>query len=182
MSTIDSFIGEVRHRVGRSWRAKFAGAVRSSTVVVPNVVREHQTQVPLTKDQYTVGDFSPDRADEPFGKTIRPRTAQRNLDYANADVSKDSIKGRGKLTGPISDEEPELSDAIAKIHHHVADLLRSPPAVRVRGHAQQRHRPATVLVLGRCARAVLREAHCATQAPCCIPDAVGRNWREYSWV
>jgi hypothetical protein len=98
--------------------------------------------VPLTKDQYTVGDFGPDRADEPFGKTIRSRTTRRNLDYADADVSKDSIKGHGELTGPISDEKLELRDAIAKIHHQVADLLRGPPAVRVRGHAQQVHRPA----------------------------------------
>jgi len=29
---------------------KFAGAVGSSTLVVPNVVREYQTQVPLTED------------------------------------------------------------------------------------------------------------------------------------
>ncbi|HKR52291.1 MAG TPA: hypothetical protein VJT72_22480 [Pseudonocardiaceae bacterium] len=73
--------------------------------------------MPLTKDQYTVGDFSPDRADEPFGKTIHPRTTRRNLDDANADISKDSIEGRGELTDPISDEEPELRDAITKIHH-----------------------------------------------------------------
>ena len=32
---------------------------------------------------------------------------------------------------PISHEEPELRNAIAKIHHRVADLLRSPPAVGV---------------------------------------------------
>jgi hypothetical protein len=67
-STLDPFITEVCHGVGRSCRAKFAGAVRASTVVVPDVLREHHTQVPLTKDQYPVGDFSPDRADEPFGK------------------------------------------------------------------------------------------------------------------
>jgi hypothetical protein len=36
---------------------KFAGAVGSSTVVVPNVVREHHTQVPLTEDQHAVGEF-----------------------------------------------------------------------------------------------------------------------------
>src|SRR5262249_43369700 len=40
-SAPDPFMAEVRHGVGRSWRAKFAGAVGSSTVVVPNVLREH---------------------------------------------------------------------------------------------------------------------------------------------
>jgi hypothetical protein len=67
---------------------------------------------------------------------------RRNLDHADAHIGEDSIERRYKLTGPISDEEPELSDAIAKIHHQIADLLRSPPAVRVRGRAQQVHGPA----------------------------------------
>ncbi len=96
---------------------------------MPNVFREHHTQVPLTEDQYAVGEFGSDRAYEPFGETVRPRAARRNPDYADADVRQDSIEGRGELTGPISDEEPELTDAIAKIHHQIADLLRSPPAV-----------------------------------------------------
>jgi hypothetical protein len=53
--------------------AKFAGTVRSSTVVVPNVFREHHTQVPLAEDQYTVGEFGSGRAYEPFSETVRPR-------------------------------------------------------------------------------------------------------------
>jgi hypothetical protein len=130
---------------------------------VPNVFREHHTQVPLTKDQYPVGDFGSDRADEPFGKTIRLRATRRNLDHADAHVSKDSVEGLGELTGPISDEKLELRDAIAKIHHQIADLLRRPPAVRVRGHAQQMHRPASDLQHEKhidpleCHRAVHRE-------------------------
>ena len=98
-------------------RAKFAGAVRPSTVVVPNVLREHHTQVPLTEDQHAVGAFGSDRAYEPFGETVRPGATRRNLDHADARIGEDSIERRYKLTGPISDEEPELSDAIAKIHH-----------------------------------------------------------------
>ena len=91
-------------------------------------IREHHTQVPLTEDQYAVGEFGSDRAYEPSGETVRPRPTRRNLDYADADVSEDSIEGRCKLTGPIWDEEPELGDAIAKIHHQSAGLLRSPPS------------------------------------------------------
>jgi hypothetical protein len=140
---LDLFVAEICHGVSRSWRAKFAGSVRSPTVVVPDVVREHHTQVPLTEDQYAVDESGSDRADEPFGEIIRPRTTRRNLDYANADVSKDNIKGRAELTGPISDEKPELREAIAQIYHQVAELLRRPPAVRVRGHTQQVHRPAS---------------------------------------
>jgi hypothetical protein len=43
-STLDPFIPEVGHGVGRSWRGTFAGAVRSSTVVALDVLREHHTQ------------------------------------------------------------------------------------------------------------------------------------------
>jgi hypothetical protein len=64
--------------------------------------------VPLTKDQYAVGEFGSDRADEPFDKTIRPRTTRRNHHDADADVSKESIEGRGELTGPISHDVPYL--------------------------------------------------------------------------
>jgi hypothetical protein len=101
-STFDPFIAEVRHGVGRSWRAKFTGAVRSSTVVVPNVFREHQTQVPLTKDQYPVSEFGSDRAYEPFGETVRLRTTRRNPDDPDANVSEDSPSG----SSPVHPKRP----------------------------------------------------------------------------
>jgi hypothetical protein len=72
---------------------------------------------------------------------MRPRTTRRNPDDPDADVSKDSVERRGELTSPISHEKPELGEAITKIHHQIAHLLRRPPAVRVRGHTQQMHRP-----------------------------------------
>src|SRR5437764_15232703 len=59
---------------------KFAGAVGSSTVVVPNVDCEHHTQVPLVEDQHAVSEFGSDSADEPFGETVRLRTPGRNSD------------------------------------------------------------------------------------------------------
>jgi hypothetical protein len=125
--------------VGRLWWAKVTAAVWPSTVVVPNIFREHYTQVPLIEDQYAVGKFGPDRTHEPFGKTVRPRTTRRNPHHADAHIGEDSIERCCELTGPISDQEMELGDAIAKIHHQVADLLGSPSTVRVRGHAQQVH-------------------------------------------
>jgi hypothetical protein len=112
--------------------------------------------VSLTRDQDAVGEFGSDRAYESFGETVRPQAPRRNPDDADAHVGEDSIEGRGELIGPISDEEPELSDAIAKIHHQVADLLGSSPAVRVRGHAQQVHRTAAVWVPNWSSTAVTR--------------------------
>lgn len=124
--------------MSRSWRAKSAGAVRPSTVVVPNVFRDHHTQVPLTEDQYAVGEFGSDRAYEPFGETVRPRAARRNPDYADADVGEDSIEGRGELTGPISDEDRN-------------SLMRSPRSITRLRTCCVVHRPSGfVVVPSRC--------------------------------
>jgi hypothetical protein len=117
--------------------AKFAGTVGPSTVVVPNVLREHQMQVPLTEDQYAVGEFGSDRTHEPFGDTVRPQATRRSPDHADADIGENSIERCNELTGSISDEKPELGDAIAKIHHQIADLLGGPPPVRVRGRTSK---------------------------------------------
>ena len=65
-------MAEVCHGMGWVGRAKVAGTVWPSTVVMPNVLGEHHMQVPLTEDQHAVGEFGSDRADEPFGETIRP--------------------------------------------------------------------------------------------------------------
>jgi hypothetical protein len=105
--------------VARPWWVKFAGAVGSSTVVVPNVVREHHTQVPLTEDQHAVGEFGSDSAGEPFGETVRPRAMRRNPDHVDAHIGQDSVERRGELTGPVSDEDPQLGEVIAEIYHQV---------------------------------------------------------------
>jgi hypothetical protein len=72
--------------VGRPWWVKVAGAVGSSAVVVPDVLGEYHTQVPLIEDQHTVGEFGSKGAHEPFGETVRPWATRRNSDHANADI------------------------------------------------------------------------------------------------
>ena len=83
---------EVRDRVGRVWRAKVAGAVGSSTVVVANVLREHHTQVSLTEDQHAVGEFGPEGAHEPFGEAVRPRATWGNPDHLDAHIGENSVE------------------------------------------------------------------------------------------
>ena len=73
-------------------RAKFAGTVGSSTVVVANVVSEHNTQVPLTEDQHSVGEFGSDGAYESFGETVRPWATRRNLDHLDAHIGEHSVE------------------------------------------------------------------------------------------
>ena len=119
--------------MGRLRWAQFAGAVWPLTVVVSNVFREHRMQVPLTEDQHAVGEFGSDGADEPFGETVPLRAAWRNSDYLYAHIGKDGVEGCGELASPVANEDPELGHAIAQIHHEVADLLGSPPAIGAGG-------------------------------------------------
>ena len=47
-----------------------------------------------------------------------------------------SVERGRELAGPVADEEPELVNSIAEIHHKVGDLLCGPPAVWVGGRAE----------------------------------------------
>jgi hypothetical protein len=86
------------------------------------------------------GEFGSDRADEPFDETVRPRATRRYPDHTDAHIGQDGVERCGELASPISDEEPELGDAIVEVHHEVADLLSGPSAVGVGGRAEQVHR------------------------------------------
>jgi hypothetical protein len=94
--------------MGRLWWAKFAGTVGPSTVVVPNVLCEHHTGVPLTEDQRAVGEFGSEGSHEPFGETVRPGATRWNPDHADAHIGQDRVERRCELAGPVADEEPEL--------------------------------------------------------------------------
>jgi hypothetical protein len=48
---------------------------------------------------------------------------RRNPDRLDAHIGKDRIQRRYELASPVAAEEPEFSDAIAEVHHEVADLL-----------------------------------------------------------
>jgi len=82
---------EICHWVIRLWWAKVAGTVRSSTVVVADVLGEHRMQVPLTKDQHAVGAFCSEGAHEPFGEAVRSRVTRRNPHHVDTGVGQDSI-------------------------------------------------------------------------------------------
>ena len=56
---------------------------------------------------------------------------RRNSHHVDTGIGQDSIERRGELSGAVSDEESELGDAIAEIHHQIADLLGGPSAIGV---------------------------------------------------
>src|SRR6266496_4200855 len=68
--SLDPVRVEVCHGVGRPGWAKLAGAVRSSTVVVPYVLGEYGVQMPLAQDHHTVGELGSGCEHEPFGVAV----------------------------------------------------------------------------------------------------------------
>ncbi len=78
-----------------------------SFVVVPNVFREHGTQVPLAYDQYVAGEFGSEGSDEPFGKAVRSWATRRYPDHADAHIGQDGVEGCCELAGPVADEDPK---------------------------------------------------------------------------
>jgi hypothetical protein len=91
-STRDVFMAEVRYGVGRPWWAKIAGAMGPPTVVMANIFRGHDTQVPLAEDQHAVGEFDSEGADEPFSEAVRPRAPKGNRDHVDAHIGQDGVE------------------------------------------------------------------------------------------
>jgi hypothetical protein len=56
-----------------------------------------------------------------------------------AGASQDRVKRGGELPGPVTDQEPEIRGAVTEVHQEIADLLRGPRPVRVRGHPKDMH-------------------------------------------
>ena len=110
--------------------------MRPRGVVVGGVHGKHLAQVPLAEDQHPVGDLASDRQHEAFGEAVRARTPRRDLEYFDARVRQDRVERGRELSGPIADQEPKPSGAVAEVVDEVAGLLGGPGSVGMCGHAQ----------------------------------------------
>jgi hypothetical protein len=105
-------------------------------VVVRHVARQHRPQLSPAQDQHPVQQLTTDGADPPFGERVRPRRPHRRAQDPDALGAEDRIEAIGELRVPVVDEEPELPDAVPKVHDEVAGLLGYPRSRRVRRHPQ----------------------------------------------
>jgi hypothetical protein len=99
----------------------------------------------LAEDQHPVGDLRPDSEHEPFRISVRARVPGWDLHRLDSSVGQDRVKRLGELTGPITDQEPEVRSAITQIHQEVADLLDCPQAIGIGGYSEDVHVTATDL-------------------------------------
>ena len=70
---------------------------------------------------------------------FRPRAPGRDLHRLDTGAGQDRVEGCGELPGPVADQEPEVRGAVTEVHQQIADLLRGPRPVRVRGDPEDVH-------------------------------------------
>ena len=104
----------------RARRSQPQRSMRPRGVVVGGVPGKHPAQVPLTEDQYPVGDLGPDGQHEAFGEAVRPRAPRRDLDHFDSRIGQHGVERCRELSGPIADQEPEPGDVFAEVHDEVA--------------------------------------------------------------
>src|SRR6266571_4856847 len=83
-------------------------AVRTVRVVVPVILGQHVTKLPLAEYQHPIQALAADRAHPPLGVSVGLRRARRTTQYGDADISEHGIEARGELRVTITDQEPEL--------------------------------------------------------------------------
>jgi len=96
-------------------------------------------------DQDVVEAFAAQCPDEAFRDRVRPRCPDRGADDPNVGTGEDRVEGRGELTVPVADQEPEPVGAITEVHQQVAGLLGDPSPGGVGGDPGEVHAAAAVL-------------------------------------
>lgn len=109
----------------------------SSTVLMIDKRTEHCSQMPLTKDQHTVGEFGSDRQHKSLGEAACPRTTRRNLHDGDVRIGQDRIERRGELASSITNEESELAGTVTQIHQQVAGLQGGSWSIWIRCHCRR---------------------------------------------
>jgi len=142
---LDPLLGEVSDGVVRPGRAELTAAMRAPSVVVRLVPGQDQPQVSFAENQHPVCDLRPGGEYEPFGIGVRPGASGRNLHRLDPGAGQRRIEGCGELPGPVAEEEPDVGGEIAEVHQEIADLLRRPRLVRVRGDPEDVHAAAADL-------------------------------------
>ena len=109
----------------------------------------------FAEDQHPVGDLGPGGEHEPLRVGIRLRASRRDLDYFYACVGQDRVERHTKLSGPVTDQEPE-------------QVARSPRSISRLRTCCAVHRPSGLAVTPRM---------CTDREPTSITNKQYRRWR-----
>ena len=95
------------------------GAVWAVHVVVIGVRGQHRHQMPTSEDEHPVQQLAPHGAHPPLSIGVRPRCPDRRTQDLDPLSSKDRVEHDGELRIPITDQKPELANAVLKDHEQV---------------------------------------------------------------
>ena len=101
--------------------------------------------MPRAEDEHPVGDLGPGREHEPFGVSVRARTARRDLHDLDASVSQDRVNDAVNCPARSRTRNRRPVGAITQILQQVADLLHGPRPIWVRGDPDNVHVTAACL-------------------------------------
>jgi hypothetical protein len=88
------------------------GPVWAMEVVMVGVLGQHRPQLPAGEDQHPVQQLPPDDAHPLLGIGVGPRRPYRRAQHPDPLGREDGVEWGGELRIPISDEKPELADAL----------------------------------------------------------------------
>ena len=125
-------------RVGR-WASAACGrmlterSVRAVSVVMLGKLLQHQREVAGPDDQNVIEAFAAQGADPALYDRVRLRRSDWCADGPDVGAGKHRVEGGSEPAVPVTDQEPKLLGAVAKVHEQVAGLLSDPDAGGVGG-------------------------------------------------
>jgi hypothetical protein len=93
----------------------------------------------FTEYQHPVGHLGPGGEHEPLRKSVRARTPGWDRHRLDTGAGQGRVERCGELPGPVADQEPDVRGPITEVHQEIADLLRGPRPIRVRGDPEDVH-------------------------------------------
>lgn len=100
--------------------------MRTSAVVVVEVLPHGRLKVTSAEDQKVVEAVVSDGAHEALGERVRAGGADRGLDRLDADRGEDAVERRGELRVPVAYKETEATACLFEITDEVAGDLGDP--------------------------------------------------------
>ncbi len=95
-STADPLVVQFDDGLIGSRRAKVQGPVGPCSVVVGDVLGQHDPGVPVTDDEHAVGDLAPNRSHPALRKRVRPWTTGWDLHRRDDNIGAQRVKGIGE--------------------------------------------------------------------------------------
>jgi hypothetical protein len=116
--------GEVGHLPGLQcfevWRSLASGLVRSGTVVMGQVLAEHEGQMGFTRDQYPVQELTAEGSDDAFADGVHPWRLRQGSDDPQPFGFEHLRERSGEERIAIMNQEPQRVGTVAQVAGQIA--------------------------------------------------------------